>query len=146
MLSGERSGNNYYVWKDSDVCMSVMSSDLELWQMRLCHMNRRSLVKLVYARIVRGIPNIENKTNMVSRACNQGKQIRVHHKNVAYISSKGILDLLHMDLMGPIQVESMGRDIFLWGLMTSLNTFGYGSYDISRKPLIASKSLLFNFK
>lgn len=86
--------------------MSVMSSVLELWHKRLGHMNTRSMVKLVHDEIVRGIPKLENKTDVVCRACNQGKQISFHHKKVADISSKGILDLFHMDLMGPVQVEN----------------------------------------
>jgi len=60
VLSGVRSGNNYYMWKDYEICLSPITSKLDLWHQRLGHMNTQSLVKIVNAEVVRGIPKQES--------------------------------------------------------------------------------------
>ena len=37
-----------------------------------------------------------------------GKQTKMSHKKIQHLVTSRVLGLLHMDLMGPIQVESLG--------------------------------------
>lgn len=78
---------------------------------------------MVQAGVVRGVPRLENKIDSVCKACNQGKQIRVQHKKVADIASRNILDLLHMDLMGPVQVESLNGKRYIFVLVDDFSRF-----------------------
>ena len=41
--------------------------------------------------------------------CQIGKQLKMSHKVVQHPSTTRVLKLLHMDLLGPIQVESFER-------------------------------------
>ena len=41
-------------------------------------------------------------------ACQLGKQNRVPYKVTQHMTTIRTLELLHMDLMGPMQVESLG--------------------------------------
>ena len=44
----------------------------------------------------------------VCRPCQIEKQILMSHKMVQHLSTTRVLELLHMDLMGPMQVKSLG--------------------------------------
>ena len=55
----------------------------------------------------------------VCSTCQIGKQIRMTHKKMQHPSTTRALELLHMDLMGPMQVESLGgKGMCLYVLMT----------------------------
>ncbi|KAK0593944.1 hypothetical protein LWI29_021070 [Acer saccharum] len=93
-----------------------MSKDehIELWHERLGHMNFRDLQILDKFNSVRGFPKLGKKANSVCGPCQQGKQTKSMHKKGKYLSTKEPLELLHMDLMGPMQTESLGgKDTFL---------------------------------
>ncbi|XP_010422284.1 PREDICTED: uncharacterized protein LOC104707605 [Camelina sativa] len=77
VLAGVRSGNNCYMWKDLEMCLSATVSKLDLWHRRLGHINTQSLVKIVKANVVRGIPKLDGKSDAVCDACSKGKQIKV---------------------------------------------------------------------
>lgn len=86
-------------------------------------MNTQSLIRLIQASVVRGIPKLENKTYTVCKAYNQGKKIRVQHKKIADIGSKNILDLMHMDLLGPVQIESLNGKKYIFVLVDDFSRF-----------------------
>ena len=44
----------------------------------------------------------------------QGPQTKSMHKKGKYLSTKEPLELLHMDLMGPMQTESLGGKIYIY--------------------------------
>ncbi|KAG7563991.1 Zinc finger CCHC-type superfamily [Arabidopsis suecica] len=56
-------------------------------------------------------------TATCGRACNKGKQIKVNHKKVPEIVTKKVLELIHMDLMGPVQVESINGKKYIFVLV-----------------------------
>ncbi|XP_024005026.1 uncharacterized protein LOC112082159 [Eutrema salsugineum] len=123
ILHGTRAHNNSYMWKDSDVCLSAVTSELDLWHKRLGHMNIESLARLVSAKSVREFPRLESKTQMVCGACAKGKQIRVQHKKVADVGTKRILELVHMDLIGPVQTESIAGRRYIFVLVDDFSRF-----------------------
>lgn len=104
VLEGIRSGNNCYMWRPSKTCFSATESQLDLWHKRMGHMNVNGMQRIVKANVVRGVPKLEEASGSVCKACCQGKQIKVQHKQVKEITSKRVLELVHMDLMGPIQI------------------------------------------
>lgn len=91
-------------------------------------MNTHSMVKLVQADVVRGIPKLENKTDAICKACNQEKNIRVQHKKVADITFRNILDLLHMDLMGLVQLESLNGKRYILVVVDDFSIFTWVSF------------------
>ncbi|XP_023638897.1 uncharacterized protein LOC111830634 [Capsella rubella] len=123
ILSGIRSENNCYMWKKSESCLSTTTSKLDLWQKRLVHINTQSLIKIVNAEVVKRVPRLERKSDTVCDACSKGEQIKVHHKKVADIGSKGFLELVHMDLMGPMQIESSNGKRYIFVLVDDFSTF-----------------------
>lgn len=55
-----------------------------------------------------GIPKLGNKAPGICGLCQLDKQIKVMHRKVHAITTLTILELLHMNLMGPTLVESIG--------------------------------------
>ncbi|KAF8045431.1 hypothetical protein N665_4947s0002 [Sinapis alba] len=82
VLCGLRSGNNCYMWKPSNQCMSAKDTQIDLWHKKLGHMNTHGLSRLVRAEAIRGVPSLEYQTDTVCGPCCQGKQIKVQHKQV----------------------------------------------------------------
>ncbi|CAA0834065.1 Zinc knuckle (CCHC-type) family protein, partial [Striga hermonthica] len=106
VLTGSRSMDNCYLVDFNEKCLFSNVSEPEIWHQRLGHIGYSHLVKLTNARVVRGVPKIAMKDQPICEPCQLGKQTRTSHKSLNHIASKQILELLHMDLMSPIQVES----------------------------------------
>ncbi|KAG7599123.1 Zinc finger CCHC-type superfamily [Arabidopsis suecica] len=142
VLCGVHSGNNCYMWKASDVCLSVSVYDLELWHKRLGHMNVQTLVKIVNAGVVRGVPKLSDKLDAVCSACNKGKQIKVNHKKIPEIGSKKILELIHMDLMGPVQVESVNGKKYIFVLVDDFSRYTWVRFLREKSEAVESFKIL----
>ena len=52
---------------------------------------------------------MKNDLKKVCDPCQIVKQNRMSHKMVQHLSNTRVLELLHMDLIGPLQVESLGE-------------------------------------
>ncbi|XP_070055018.1 uncharacterized protein [Nicotiana tomentosiformis] len=89
-------------------CLSVVDDDAELWHRRLGHASFTLLNKLVRKDLVRGLPKSSFKDHKVCDACVKGKQVRSSFNPKKKVSTSRPLDLLHMDLCGPMWVPSRG--------------------------------------
>jgi transposase InsO family protein len=83
----------------------VLDSDglCELWHRRLGHLRYRALP--VLRRMVIGLPEFGVEHEGVSRGCALGKNAKVSFSS-SDNRSKGILDLVHSDVCGPMSVPS----------------------------------------
>ncbi|KAK2397509.1 bromodomain-containing protein [Trifolium repens] len=64
--------------------------------------------KVISLEAIRGIPKLKIVEGKVCGECQIGKQVRMSHPMLEHQTTSKILELLHMDLMGPMQVESLG--------------------------------------
>ncbi|XP_019255262.1 PREDICTED: uncharacterized protein LOC109233861 [Nicotiana attenuata] len=82
---------------------------------RLDHVSFTLLNKLVKKDLVHGLPKSRFKDHRVCDACIKGKQVRSSFKLKKEVSTLRPLDLLHMDLYGPMRVPSRGgkKSIFV---------------------------------
>nr|GEZ27631.1 hypothetical protein [Tanacetum cinerariifolium] len=85
------------------------SSQSWLWHQRLSHLNFAIINNLVKNNLVQGLPKIKFEKDHLCFACEQGKIHRKHHKSKTAFASNKPLYLLHMDLCGPMRVESINR-------------------------------------
>ncbi|XP_019101810.1 PREDICTED: uncharacterized protein LOC109133274 [Camelina sativa] len=116
-LYGVRSGNNCYMWeKHSIKCYSAQGS-IDLWHQRLGHMNTRNLTTL-------------------------GKQVKIQHKKVQDVQSKSVLDLIHMDLMGPMQVESLAGKKYVFVLVDDYSIYTWVRFIREKSNTIDSFKIL----
>ena len=61
-----------------------------------------SLKKLMENDLVRGLNDVKFEKDKLCSACQVGKQVVNTHPTKAFMSTKRVLELLHMDLFGPL--------------------------------------------
>ncbi|KAC9222872.1 hypothetical protein E3N88_46171 [Mikania micrantha] len=82
--------------------------DTRSWHRRMGHIHIRKMNHLVHNHLVDGVPVKHFKLPDVCVSCKKGKQKRRSHKSKTVFSIDKPLELLHMDLFGPINVKSIG--------------------------------------
>ncbi|GJZ52208.1 ribonuclease H-like domain-containing protein [Tanacetum coccineum] len=80
-----------------------------LWHRRLSHINFKTINKLVRGNLVRGLPSKLFENNHTCVACQKGKQHKASCKTKTVSSICKPLQLLHMDLFGPVSMRSINR-------------------------------------
>ncbi|KAD6455178.1 hypothetical protein E3N88_09884 [Mikania micrantha] len=96
----------------SNISCFVSKASLDessLWHRRLCHVNLKSMNKLVKNNLVTGLPTKEFICVDKCVACLKGKQHKTSHHAKEINSITTVLHLLHIDLFGPTCVKSLGR-------------------------------------
>nr|GFB05935.1 retrovirus-related Pol polyprotein from transposon TNT 1-94 [Tanacetum cinerariifolium] len=114
LLTGDRSSNLYTialneVTLNSSTCLLAKASSSQswLWHQRLSHLNFATINNLVKNNLVQGLPKMKFEKDHLCSACEQGKIHRKHHKSKMAFASNKPLYLLHMDLCGPMCVQSI---------------------------------------
>ncbi|GKA97648.1 retrovirus-related pol polyprotein from transposon TNT 1-94, partial [Tanacetum coccineum] len=83
------------------------SSQAWLWHRRLSHLNFDSIILLSKNDIVIGLPKLKFVKDHLYSSCELRKATRKSFHTKTTLSSKRRLQLLHMDLCGPMRVESI---------------------------------------
>ena len=112
ILTAERMFDIYAINMNSaseNVCfMSKASSDINwLWHKRLSHLNFKTLNYLSLNQLVTGLPDCSFANESLCSACEKGKQTRTSFKSNQISSVNSPLQLLHMDLFGPVNIQSL---------------------------------------
>lgn len=63
--------------------------------------------KIVFEETVKGFPKLNIEECRVYRECQIGKQTKMPRKKLQHLATIKVIKILHMNLMGPIQVESL---------------------------------------
>ncbi|CAJ2665853.1 unnamed protein product [Trifolium pratense] len=113
LMRGIRSKDNCYLWiplEEGNVstCFLTKNEEVKLWHQKLGHLNLKSMKRVISEEAVRGLPILQIQEGNICGECQIGKQTKVSHQKLQHLSTSRVLELLHMDLMGPIQVESLG--------------------------------------
>nr|GEU75358.1 retrovirus-related Pol polyprotein from transposon TNT 1-94 [Tanacetum cinerariifolium] len=120
LLIGDRSSNLYTIALNEVASNSSTyllgkgcSSQSWLWHQRLSHLNFITINNLVKNNVVQGLPKMKFKKDHLCSACEQGKIHQKHHKCKTTFASNKPLYLLHIDLCGPMRVESINRKQYM---------------------------------
>jgi len=93
----------------SAMCLFGKADEGWLWHRRLAHVNMRTLQSLHKGGHILGLKdNVSFAKDRVCRACVEGKMHDSPHPSKTIVSSKRILELLHVDLFGPPSHTSLG--------------------------------------
>jgi transposase InsO family protein len=79
-----------------------------LWHRRLAHVGMKNLHKLLKGEHILGLTNVHFEKDRLCSACQAGKQVGAHHPHKNIMTTDRPLELLHMDLFGPIAYISIG--------------------------------------
>ncbi|KAI3673629.1 hypothetical protein L6452_39753 [Arctium lappa] len=94
-----------------------------LWHRRMCHMNFKTMSKLVKNNLVRGLPSKVFSCDDHCVACLKGKQHKTSHKTKELNTISSCLQLLHMDLFGPTNVMSIGKKSYCLVIVDDYSRF-----------------------
>ncbi|GJU40798.1 retrovirus-related pol polyprotein from transposon TNT 1-94 [Tanacetum coccineum] len=116
LLSGSRGSNIYTIsmedmMKSSLICLLSKSSKTKswLWHHRLSHLNFGTINQLVKQGLVKGLPKLKYTKDHLCSACQIGKSKKETHQHKHEPSTNEKLQMLHMDLCGPMRVESINK-------------------------------------
>ena len=115
-LQGVRKGNLFIAdlssASDGEVkCFYIKASTDQswLWHKKLSHLNFKTMNSLVKRELVRGLPLMEFHQEELCEACEKGKSKKASHRSKGLTSISEPLQLIHMDLFGPVNVMSISR-------------------------------------
>ena len=110
IFEGNRDKNIYILNMTTNnnpsMCLLAKEKDPWLWHKRFCHINFKTINKISKSDLLKGLPKIKFKTENLCDACQLGKLTKFSFKSKKVISTLQPLELLHMDLFGPTQVQS----------------------------------------
>ncbi|KAJ9545020.1 hypothetical protein OSB04_024727 [Centaurea solstitialis] len=112
ILTGVRQADIYIISMntstDNFCFVSRASTDTNwLWHKRLSHLNFKTLNQLCINNLVIGLPDFRYTKVSLCSACEKGKQTRASFKSKQISSISSPLQVLHMDLFGPVNVQSI---------------------------------------
>ncbi|GJX18806.1 retrovirus-related pol polyprotein from transposon TNT 1-94 [Tanacetum coccineum] len=112
LLTGSRDSNLYTISifdmvASSPVCLMSKATSTKswLWHRRLLHLNFGTINQLTKYDLVMGLPKFNYDKDHLCSACEQGKSKQETFKSKSVPSTDTRLELLHMDLCGPMRVE-----------------------------------------
>jgi hypothetical protein len=91
-----------------DTCLIAKTNMGWLWHRRLAHIGMKNLHKLLKGEHILGLTNAHFEKDRVCSACQAGKQVGAHHPHKNIMTTDRPIELLHMDLFGPIAYISIG--------------------------------------
>jgi hypothetical protein len=90
-----------------DRCLIAKTNMGWLWHRRLAHVGMRNLHKLQKDGHIVGLTNIVFEKDRPCGACQAGKQVRTHHHAKNIMTTTRPLEMLHIDLFGPVAYISI---------------------------------------
>nr|GEZ97885.1 integrase, catalytic region, zinc finger, CCHC-type, peptidase aspartic, catalytic [Tanacetum cinerariifolium] len=159
LLTGSR-GNNLYTLSLQDMMASSLIRLLSkasktkswLWHRRLSHLNFGAINHLARQGLVRGLPKLKFEKDHLCSACAMGKSTKKTHKPKSEDTNQEKLYLLHMDLYGPIHVESVNGKKYILVIVDDYSRFTWNGVverrnhtliEAARTMLIYAKAPLF---
>ncbi|GJX02529.1 retrovirus-related pol polyprotein from transposon TNT 1-94 [Tanacetum coccineum] len=114
LLIGNRGSDLYIIslqetTSSTPICLMAKASPTQawLWHQRVSHLNFDYINLLSRKDVVIGLPKLKYVKDQLCSSCEVCKAKRSSFKTKAVPSSKGRLNLLHMDLCGPMRVASI---------------------------------------
>ncbi|GKE25036.1 retrovirus-related pol polyprotein from transposon TNT 1-94 [Tanacetum coccineum] len=123
-------GSNLYtisiedMLKSSPICLLSKASKNKswLWHRRLNHLNFGTINDLVRIDLVRSLPRLKFEKDQLCSVCQLGKSKKHTHKPKIENTNLEVLNTLHMDLCGPMRVQTINGkkyilvivDDYLW--------------------------------
>nr|GEY41358.1 reverse transcriptase domain-containing protein [Tanacetum cinerariifolium] len=116
LLTGDRSSNLYTislneVASNFSTCLLAKASSSQswLWHQRLSYLNFATTNNLVKNNLVQGLPKMKFEKDHLCSACEQEKIHQKHHKYKTAFASNKPLYLFHIDLCGPMRIQSINK-------------------------------------
>nr|GEW52730.1 retrovirus-related Pol polyprotein from transposon TNT 1-94 [Tanacetum cinerariifolium] len=104
-------------------CDSDLETKSWLWYRRLSHLNYGAINHQARQGLVRGLPKLKFKKDHLCSACAMGKSTKKSHKPKFEDTNQEKLYFLHMDLCGPMRVESINGKKYILVIVDDYSRF-----------------------
>ncbi|GKA47643.1 retrovirus-related pol polyprotein from transposon TNT 1-94 [Tanacetum coccineum] len=130
LLRGSRGSNLYTIsiedmMKSSPICLLSKASKTKswLWYRRLNHLNFGTINDLARKDLVRGLPRLKFEKDHLFFACQLGKSKKYTHKPKTKNTNLEVLNTLHMDLCGPMRVQTINGKKYILVIVDDYSRF-----------------------
>nr|GEX41510.1 retrovirus-related Pol polyprotein from transposon TNT 1-94 [Tanacetum cinerariifolium] len=130
LIKGSRGSNLYTIsiedmMKSSPICLlsKAYKNKSWLWYRRLNHLNFGTINDLARKDLVRGLPRLKFKKDHLCSACQLGKSKKHTHKPKAKNTNLEVLNTLHMDLCGPMRVQTINGKKYILVIVDDYSQF-----------------------
>nr|GEV77339.1 retrovirus-related Pol polyprotein from transposon TNT 1-94 [Tanacetum cinerariifolium] len=130
LIKGSRGSNLYTIsiedmMKSSPVCLLSKASKNKswLWHRRLNHLNFSTINDLARKDLVRGLHRLKFEKDHLCSTCQLGKSKKHTHKPKAENTNLEVLNTLHMDLRGPMRVQTINRKKYILVIVDDYSQF-----------------------
>nr|GFA79577.1 hypothetical protein [Tanacetum cinerariifolium] len=134
LIKGSRGTNLYTIsvedmMKSSQICLLSKASKNKswLWHRRLNHLNFD---------LVRGLPRLKFKKDHLCSACQLGKSKKHTHKPKAENTNLEVLNTLHMDLCGPMRVQTINGKKYILVIVDDYSRFTWVKFFRSKNETL----------
>ena len=109
LISGVRTLDNCYgLVPNADIlCNSICLPNEDLWHQRMGHASYKHLSIVSKHESMLGISKLSTVSNVVCGRCQLGKQRKAKHPDTQTSATSRLLELLHLDLIGPTRTKSL---------------------------------------
>ncbi|GJV33687.1 retrovirus-related pol polyprotein from transposon TNT 1-94 [Tanacetum coccineum] len=130
LIKGSR-GSNFYtisvedMMKSYPICLLSKASNNKswLWHRRLNHLNFGTINDLARKDLVRGLPRLKFEKDHLCFACQLGKSKKHTHKPKTENTNLEVLNTLHMDLCGPMRVQTINGKKYILVIVDDFSRF-----------------------
>nr|GEY15674.1 retrovirus-related Pol polyprotein from transposon TNT 1-94 [Tanacetum cinerariifolium] len=130
LLIGNRGSDLYTIslqelTSSTPLCLMAKASLTQawLWNRRLFHLNFDYINLLSKKDVAIGLPKLKIIKDHLCSSCELSKAKRISVKSKAVPSSSGRLNLLHMDLCGPMRVASINRKKYILVILDNYSRY-----------------------
>ena len=94
---------------DGEMANVACDSQRDLWHQRFGHANNQLLTKIGTGDVISGASMGKERDLSFCEGCTLGKSTQKRPKSLGEVRAKGCLELIHTDVCGPMQTESLSR-------------------------------------
>ncbi|GJU81039.1 retrovirus-related pol polyprotein from transposon TNT 1-94 [Tanacetum coccineum] len=130
LLTGGRDSNLYTISisdmaASSPICLMSKATSTKswLWHRRLSHLNFGTINDLTKLDLVDGLPKFKYEKDHLCSACDRGKRKKASHPPKLIPSDYSKLELLHMDLCGPMRVALVNGKKYILVIVDDFSRF-----------------------
>ncbi|KAI3770838.1 hypothetical protein L6452_01983 [Arctium lappa] len=118
----------------SDICLLSKASVHEswIWHRRLAHLNFKYMDRLVKNDSVRGLLVLHFQKDHLCQDCEKGKKKKVSHKSKPEACTSDILNILHVDLGGPMKTKSIGKKRYVLVVVDDYSRYTWVKFLMSK--------------
>jgi len=132
-MRGTRSKDKCFLWVSQEeahlsTCLVSKEDEVKLWHQKLGHLNLKGMKKTIAAEAIRGLPKLKIVEDNICGECQISKQTRMSHPRLEHQITSKVLELLHMDLMGPMQVERIGGKRYAFVVVDDFSRFTWVNF------------------